>query len=426
MGFKVRDVHTDGRPGFSPSLLLKIWLFGSYERVHSSRALERQCKRDLALLWLSGMNYPDHNTLWRFWSENKGAIKRLFKESVRIAMEQELIGMVYHAIDGTKLVANASRFKGLNKKEMSLLLKHIDDYVEEMSDEVEKHGDREPDDRLPKELQEAQELQRRVRENVVSLQQKEHGTLSPVDMDSRKMRLNQGSIEYGYNAQAVADQQSGIIVGATVSQEESDNHLLSTLLEEVKDTTGSQASTSTADAGYFSGEELEKIEDLGADVYVNIPLEHNRSADKSSADPYHSNNFSYDRTRDVFICPHGQILERAGTRGSYSAYRCRGFKRCSHKAACTKSRQYKRIMVHRCHESIRRHKQKVASVEAQELLRQRGPLIERIFGWIKEQYGLRRLLSRGLENARAWWYLACTVYNLRKIWTFTGGAVQIT
>jgi transposase len=425
LGFKVREDNDDGRPGFAPSLLLKIWLFGSYERLHSSRALERQCRRDVGLLWLTGMNYPDHNTLWRFWSDNKGAIKRLFKESVRVAMKNDLVGMVYHAIDGTKIGANASRFKGLNKEEMGMLLKQIDAYIEEMSREIEENRAAEPDDRLPEKLQDAQELQRRVKENVEALQQKEHGTLSTVDMDSRKMRTNRGTMEYSYNAQAVADGKVGIIVGSGVSQEETDNHLLSRMIEDVKDTADGNAKISVADAGYFSGAEIEKAEGMATDAYVNIPVEYNRSAEKGSNDPYHSNNFMYDKERDVFICPQGCALERAGIRRDYITYRCTQYKTCSCRASCTRSKKQKRIRVHHSHESIRRHKQKIASAEAQELLRQRGRLIERVFGWLKEQYGLRRMLSRGLDNAQATWYFACTIYNLRKIWLSTGGAVRI-
>lgn len=425
MGFKVRE-NPGGRPGFAASLLLKIWLFGSFERVHSSRSLERQCRRDIGLLWLTGMNYPDHNTLWRFWSDNKGAIKRLFKESVHVAMKNELVGMVYHAIDGTKVGANASRYKGLNKEEMGLLLKQIDEYVEEMSREVEERGDQEPDDRLPEKLQDAQELQKRIKENVSALQKKEHGTLSPVDMESRKMRTNRGTTEYSYNAQAVADGKTGIIVGSEVSQEETDNHLLSRMIEDVKETAGRLAAASVADAGYFSGKEIEKTEGLATEVYVNIPVEHNRSAEKGTTDLYHVNNFSYEKEGDVFICPQGCTLNRERLRGDYIVYECTEFEQCSCKSACTRSKQRKRIIVHRTHESIRRHKQKIAGLEAQALLRQRGRLVERVFGWIKEQYGLRRLLSRGLDNARAAWFLACTVYNLRKVWLYTGGVVRFT
>jgi len=424
LGFKVRK-NVEGRPCFSTSLLLKIWLFGSFERIHSSRSLERQCKRDIALMWLSGMNYPDHNTLWRFFKNNKRSIKNLFKESVRVALKNKLVGMVYHAIDGTKISANASRFKGLNKEEMKQLLVRLDDYVESMTRTVEENATKGVDDRLPKELQDAQELQKRVQENVESLQKKRNGTLSPVDIESRKMRTNRGTIEFAYNAQAVADQKVGIIVGGEVSQAETDSHLLSTMLKETNETAGGNAKSSIADAGYFSGDEMQKAEspECSTEVYVNIPVEHNRSADKMSGDMYHSNNFIYNKERDVFVCPEGKELIRQRDNGEYIIYFCRNFSSCPKRGLCTASKRSKVLTMHCCHESIRRHKQKVAQETAQMLLKQRGSLIERVFGWIKEQYGLRRFLSRGLENARAWWYFACTVYNLRKIVRYTNGNV---
>lgn len=425
MGFKVRE-NVDGRPGFAASLILKIWLFGSYERHHSSRGLERQCKRDIGLLWLTGMNYPDHNTLWRFWKDNKASIKTLFKQSVQVALKNDLIGMVYHAIDGTKIGANASRHKGLNKEEMVLLLERMEDYVAAMARQVEENRNEEPDDRLPLQLQNAKELQRRVQENVDALQKKENGCLSPVDIDSRKMRTNRGTVEFSYNAQAVADQRTGILVGAEVSQAETDHHLLSAMLGEVYDTVGKNAESSVADAGYFSGDELAKTENSATDVYVNVPVDHNRSAEKDSNDKYHSNNFAYNKERDVYVCPQGCALVRERINGEYVIYRCTGFESCRYKSFCTKSKRDKRMTMHRCHESIRRHKEKLLQDTAQKLLRQRGSLIERVFGWIKEHYGLRRMSSVGMSNAKASWYLACTVYNLRKIWLRTDGVVVLT
>jgi len=425
LGFKVRD-NAEGRPGFASSLLLKIWLFGSFERCHSSRGLERQCKRDIGLLWLTGMNYPDHNTLWRFWKDNNSSIKTLFKQSVQVALKNDLVGMVYHAIDGTKIGANASRYKGLNKEGMSLLMARLDDYVAAMARQVEENGDVEPDDRLPEQLQNARELQRRVRENVEALQNKKNGSLSPVDIDSRKMRTNHGTVEFSYNAQAAADQKNGIIVGAEVSQAETDHHLLSAMLGEVSDTVGKNAESSVADAGYFSGDELSKTERMETEVLVNIPLEHNRSSEKDSNDKYHSNNFAYDQEHDAFVCPHGCALVRERESGDYISYKCTGFESCQYKSRCTRSTRNKRLTMHRCHETIRRHKQKILQDTAQKLLRQRGSLIERVFGWIKEHYGLRRLSSVGMSNAQASWYLACTVYNLRKIWLHSGGVVVMT
>ncbi|NLG19300.1 MAG: IS1182 family transposase [Fibrobacter sp.] len=420
LGFITR-VSKDGRPGFAPSLLLKIWLYGSYERISSCRKLERKCKRDLALLWLSGMNYPDHNTLWRFFFDNKKAIKQLFKKSVQVAIKNDLVGMVYHAIDGTKICANASRFKKLDKKGMKILLERLDEYIAAMERQIKISKD-EPDDRLPEGLQKTEELKKRVKETVDSLQNKENGTLNIIDIDSRRIMTNKGITEYSYNAQAVADQKCGIIVGSQVTQAESDNHLLTEMIAEVKDTAGSNAKYSVADAGYFSGEEIAKSEELQSqtDIYVNIPKEHNSSAVKKSDDKYHTNNFRYDKEQDVYICPHGTALKKAYQRSNSIAYNCTGFDSCSYKSFCTRSKKIKQITVHKNHEQIRRHKEKIKSEEARALLRQRGGCIEKVFGHIKEQLGLRRFRAVGKSNAEANWYFVCTIYNLQKIWTVKG------
>jgi len=419
LGFKIRDAN-DGRPGYAASLLLKIWLFGSYERIVSSRKLQRQCRRDMALMWLCGMTAPDHNTLWRFFSDNKAAIKRLFKQSVQVALRNDLVGMVLHAIDGTKIGANASRFKSADKEEMQALLARLEEYVESMALQVEEYADLEPDDRLPAALQDAKVLQKRVQENVATLMKKDNGALSLTDMDSRKMKTNRGTVEFSYNAQVGVDGKHGIIVGAEVSREETDNHLLTSMRGEIAETSGGTAASTVADAGYFSGEEIAKAEVAG-NVYVNIPVEHNRNAEKGVVHPYHLNNFTYDERRDVFVCPQGQTLQRRSRQGEYLEYVCTHFARCTHASACTQSKRRKTLTVHRHHKEIRQHKKRIAEASVQSLLRQRGSIVERVFGWIKEQYGLRRLTYRGLDNARALWYLACTVYNLRKIFACTNG-----
>lgn len=111
LGFKRRENFVDGRPNYSPELLLSIWIYGYYFQILSSRKLEKACMENIALIWLTGMNYPDHNTIWRFFKHNKSAITNVFKNSVRIASEMDLIGMVLHAVDGTKIQANVSRKK---------------------------------------------------------------------------------------------------------------------------------------------------------------------------------------------------------------------------------------------------------------------------------------------------------------------------
>ena len=78
LGFRVLSSET-GRPRYSSPLLLSVWLFGYLQKIRSSRGLERACRDNVSLLWLTGMHSPDHNTLWRFYSANKKALRSVFR-----------------------------------------------------------------------------------------------------------------------------------------------------------------------------------------------------------------------------------------------------------------------------------------------------------------------------------------------------------
>ena len=121
LGFSIPQ-SGEGRPPYAPSLLLKIWLFGYMTRVRSTRRLEAACRENLGLLWLTGMIQPDHNSLWRFWRDNKKALRALFKRSVEIAARAGLVGLVLHALDGTKIQAAASGRTGWSKEQLQKLL----------------------------------------------------------------------------------------------------------------------------------------------------------------------------------------------------------------------------------------------------------------------------------------------------------------
>src|SRR5579872_5780684 len=79
LGFAL-PVAVEGRPPYAPGLLLKIWLYGYFHRIRSTRKLETACREHLSLLWLTGFIQPDHNSLWRFWRDNKKALRAVFKQ----------------------------------------------------------------------------------------------------------------------------------------------------------------------------------------------------------------------------------------------------------------------------------------------------------------------------------------------------------
>jgi transposase len=78
LGFSgVRPAFT-GRPAYHPSTLLKIYLCGSLNRVHSSRRLEREAQRNIELMWLTGRLAPDFTTIANFRRDNGPAIGACF------------------------------------------------------------------------------------------------------------------------------------------------------------------------------------------------------------------------------------------------------------------------------------------------------------------------------------------------------------
>ena len=92
----------------------------------------------------------------------------------------------------------------------------------------------------------------------------------------------------------------------------------------------------------------------------------------------------------------------------------------TNKAQCTRSNKEKIITVHENHEAIRRHREKIASKEARELLKLRGSVVEKVLSYHKISLGLWRIIGYGKDNAKAGWYLACALYNIKKIYTVRG------
>src|SRR4029453_10813161 len=193
LGFKTRSVE-DGRPSYSSNLQLKVWLYGYMTKNRSSRGLERACMDQMGMLWLTGMNHPDHTTLWRFWRDNKEPIRKVFRQLLQVAMSMNLVGLVMHAVDGTKIVSQASDQKGWHRSSLEKKLGKLNEAIDEILSETEQvSGEEMPESRLPESLFEKQALRETIREHLKQLDQKDRDHLNPGDEDARMMKCRTGN-----------------------------------------------------------------------------------------------------------------------------------------------------------------------------------------------------------------------------------------
>ena len=407
-----------GRPAYAAQLLLKVWLYGYFERIRSTRKLAKACRDHLGFIWLAGMHTPDHNTLNNFFRANKKGIRNLFKKTVQVAVTANMVGFVLHAVDGTKIAARVANRGGWHKKQLLILLEKLDSKLRELEKEIEKDSDcNAASDALPKELEERQALRETVRGALKQLEEtgKEH--LHPADEDACVMPCKeQNRNAFAYNAQAVADEQTGILVACEATTDCNDEQQLNAMLDKVQEQAGHKAERTLADTGYATGPEFEQAEKTGRDVVVALP----RTMRPNPKKAYAASNFIYDRERDVCICPHGGELTFCGARYRKDRdyhlrrYQCAN-NVCPHRAKCTKSKTGRTVDINQYYEVVKRQRVKQQDPSVQADLKKRGYLIEPVFAFIKQHLGFRRFTVSGLDNVQAQWAMLCTTYNLHKL-----------
>jgi transposase len=417
LGFGERQSEA-GRPSYGHDLLLKVWLYGYLAWIRSTRELERACREHFSLVWLTGRHAPDHNTLWRFWRDNKKALRQVFRVGVRVAAEQGLIGMVCHAVDGTKIRAVASGRTLEKRKDLEKVLAQVEASMAEMEAGLERAEQEEAGEyRLPERLQEATQLRAAIRESLGKMREIDRDRLHPHEPEVRVMKC-EGRKDPAYNAQAVADAQAGIIVAATAVNAETDHQQLVPMLEEVRANLGRVAEETVGDGQYATVRQLAEAEARGYAVLTAPGSE--RGAEQRGE--YAAANFSYDAEHDAVICPRGARLKfrglrkKDGGRAAVRAYSCPVHGSCPVRELCSRSQEGRRIELSPQRAARERQRAKRGTPLGRARLRQRKAIIEPVFATIKQALGFRRWTVRGLENVRTQWALLCTVCNLKKMY----------
>jgi len=162
----------------------------------------------MGFIWLTGNNGPDHNSLWRFWRDNKRVFREVFKQTVHVSMKSGLIGPVVYAIDGTKIQAKSSRQGAKKEKKLKKILADLDTRINVIMQETETAQREEVGQfRLPDDILNAITRKAQIEKALQELNRTGKKAIHPNEPDACFMKTNR-SVELAYNAEIVSDEES--------------------------------------------------------------------------------------------------------------------------------------------------------------------------------------------------------------------------
>jgi transposase len=423
LGFLRARPAATGRPPYDPGDLLRLYLYGYLNQVRSSRRLERECARNVELMWLMNRLAPDFKTIAQFRRDNAQGLKATCAAFVQFCRGAGLLGGEWVAIDGSKLRAVASNKAvfgaGDLAREQAKLEAQAQAYLEQL--ERADAGEAEAaDPPAPQRLREALAQLRAKQADVQTAQ----ALLGAVDSaqhvrgepEARLMRTAHGFAP-AYNLQAAVDAKHALVVAHELTAEPTDNRSLLPTAQAAKQALQTEALNVVADAGYSNGEQAAQCERVG--IVPHVPA--NRSVNAHDKGRYFERSrFQYDSATDTYRCPAGERLARKQRYGPdrlviYTTGACA---HCALKAQCTGGKQ-RFVSRHFDEEALRRMQGRIDA--APELMRLRRCLAEHPFGTLKNVIlGNGRLLLRGMAGAGGEVALALLAYNFKRVTKILG------
>jgi transposase len=399
-----------GRPPYDPRLMVKLLVYGYATGVMSSRKLEAGTYRDIALRMLCADQHPDFRSIARFRARHLDALAGLFVGALRLCGAAGLVGLGALALDGTKLRANASRHKAMSYDRMGPKAERLEAEIAELrarmaalladaevtdAAEDEQFGADRRGDELPAELarretrlakiQEAKaalEAQARAAETERRARLAEQGKtpraprdgrdpFAPkpkaqrnfTDPDSKIMKTADGAYHQCFNGQAIVDSSTQVIVAADAFEMAADCPLLAPMLDQLADNLAAigaelpAGALLTADAGYFSEDNVDSAADHGLDAYIATGrLKHGEPPDPAPDQPLPDDATPKQKMARKTKAEHGRAV-------------------------------YAR----------------------------RKAVVEPVFGQLDTTQDARQLLMRGTPAARKQWQFGCAIHNLLKL-----------
>lgn len=419
-GFSMAFIE-NGRPAYHPGDLLKLFIYGYLNRIRSSRHLEKECKRNIELMWLMKGLRPDHNTIANFRKDNPKAIRKIFHATVKLAKNFDLIGGKLLAGDGTKLRAQNSKKNNFNEKKIERHVAYIDDKLNEYSS-ILANEDNDLSEEKKKEIQNKinKHQQHKSKYEGYKKQLTETGQvqISTSDPDSRQLIVRNGITEVAYNIQSTVDAKHNIPIDFKVTNK-NDSKAMGAMVRRAKTILGSADFTAIFDKGYHTGTEFDYAHKHGVEVIVAFPDVASHAPDIS----FDVEHFNYNKELDQYTCPAQQTLTTNGrwynkasgkTMNRVKHYKTKSCLTCPLFERCTRNKSGRFIERSEHMDLIDANKKRV--LENRDLYRKRQAIVEHPFGIIKRQWGFYYVMTKKtMLHASADVGLIFTVYNLRRI-----------
>jgi transposase len=417
LGFAGAEPSATGRPGYQPAVMLKIYIYGYLNRIHSSRRLERESHRNVELIWLTGRLMPCFKSIAAFRKDNRQAIRRVCLEFVGLCRELELFSATLVAIDGSKFKAVNSRDKNFTRRSVKLRIKKTQANIDRYLAKLDAADKEEP------EIAEVTAIE--LKQKIASMEAKmdelkgfeaeveahPDKQVSVTDPDSRSMKKAGGGSTVGYNVQTAVDSKHHLIAAHEVTNATSDRSQLSSMAGKASEALDAKDLMVLADPGYYKGEEM--VDCYEAGITALVPKVD--TSGKRGKGEYTRADFIYDAKEDEYVCPAKERLiyrftteEKGKQLRAYWSSQCGS---CALKAKCTSSKERR---VKRWEKEHILEKADALLKKNPDAMRQRKRLVEHPYGTIKHWMGSTHFLMKRLPNVQTEMSLHVLAYNMRR------------
>jgi transposase len=387
----VYEKEDRGQPPYHPRMMTKILVYAYCIGVFSSRKIQNRLIEDVAFRVLAAGNQPDFRTISDFRKIHLESLQGLFEQVLKLALTAGAIKLGRVALDGSKIKANASKHKAMSYKRMKEEEKTLRSEVQKLlkqakaadDEEDTRYGKDKNGNELPQELSRRETRLKRIKEAKRALEERtreeakegkesekadekatpeDKAQYNFTDPESRIMKGADGFVQ-AYNAQAVVEEGSQLIVAQAVTQEANDKQQVIPMIAAVKHQSGQMPTQLLADSGYCSERNLEHLEQKPVDVYIATGRQkHGNEPDRCKRGPLPQGATRADKMRRKLQTKTGAAV--------YAA---------------------------------------------------RKTIVEPVFGQIKRARGFTQFLLRGINKVRGEWALVCATHNILKMYRLCYG-----